>query len=84
MKIPGIIVSQHERENTHLFANKNNGFINLGCYDDRKTVEVLRRELVKMIRNNGHRRKMYNRTLKYDFTENKKKVLRMILETLDR
>ena len=84
MNIPAIVVSQHERENTHLFSTKNNGFINVGIYDGQGSQKVVQSELEKLVTKNSYRKELYEKMQPYNFDENKTKILKMVDEILNR
>jgi len=81
MNIPSIIISQHERENTHNFSKLENGFINLGVWD-KVEKNKFKNYFTKLLTDREYRYLLYLNTLKYDFTKNKKKVIAKILELL--
>lgn len=81
MKIPSIIMSQHEREHTHTFGRPENGFVYLGImqhFDAEKLMRGFRKCL-----DISYRRELYNRMKHFDFEENKKKLVHKILSLLE-
>lgn len=83
MNIPAIVLSHHPRENTHPFADKKHGFINLGLYENGKTETLIIKELTRLVLDNSFRRTLYKRTTAFNFSgENKKRVVDRILELL--
>jgi spore coat polysaccharide biosynthesis predicted glycosyltransferase SpsG/CMP-N-acetylneuraminic acid synthetase len=83
MNIPSIILSQHERENTHLFANELNGFVPIGVYEGRATGEQTLTELKRLVEDVAYRRLLFNRMKHFRFDKNKKKVEKLILNILE-
>ncbi len=82
MNIPSIILSHHERENSHLFANETNGFVHLGIYKEDETAQKIIFYLEKLITDTNLRLDLYQKTAQFDFVSNKIKVLGMILGLL--
>lgn len=83
MNIPSIVISQHERENTHEFACEENGFISLGVYHEIPLEHMLAEALTRLLDDEEYRHDLFNRTTRFDFSKNKQKVLAMILSLLD-
>ena len=81
MHIPSIIISHHERENTHKFSKLENGFINLGIIND-KTFKEIQTYIYKLINDKEYRYLLYLNTKQFNFLPNKKKVLNKILELI--
>ena len=81
MNIPTIVISHHERENGHTFANLEKGFINLGVYDN-KTSSLISNKFEKLVLDNDYRKVLFLNISKYSFRENKKKLVRKILELI--
>ncbi len=82
MSIPSIVVSQHDRENTHEFARQENGFIPLGIYREDKTEKQVVKELTKLIQDSTYRRALFDRTRNYSFGSAKSKVVASLLDLL--
>jgi spore coat polysaccharide biosynthesis predicted glycosyltransferase SpsG len=78
MNMPAIVVSHHERENTHHFACKENGFISTGVFKGKYSEKLITKQLIKLLDDEDHRCKLFDRTTKYDFSKNKKKVIKRI------
>ena len=78
MNIPSIVISQHKRENTHLFAHKKNGFIPIGVFKGKKSMTNLRKIFLNLISDNDLRKDYYNKIKKTNFKNNKKNVLKII------
>ena len=83
MNIPSIVISHHERENTHRFAVEERGFINLGCYKKGATENLLLRALKKLVYDNDYRKRLFDNIKIYNFSKNKKKVVKLILDILE-
>jgi spore coat polysaccharide biosynthesis predicted glycosyltransferase SpsG len=82
MNIPSLVIAHHEREATHAMAQRKNGFVNLGVYLPNKFPELVRRNLEMLLADRGLRKKLYDRTKRFDFLRNKTKVLSLIDELL--
>ena len=78
MNIPSIIIAQHERERTHLFSHEQNGFFNLGIYEEGRTEKRLNEALEKICSDRDYREKLFQRISKFDFVANKKRVVKEI------
>ena len=83
MNIPSIIISQHNREDTHLFANEKNGFINLGLHQKIGTESNLIYHLKELVTDTKLRRALFENMIPINFLENKKKVVGLITELLE-
>jgi len=81
MNIPSIVISHHEREATHSFATLEKGFINLGVYDKNNIKDLIINNFKKLL-DNDYRELLFMNIKKYDFKENKKKVVKKIMELL--
>ena len=83
MNIPSIILSHHERENTHSFASLEKGFINLGIFSKINNISNLIKEnFQKLILDEDYRKLLFLNIEKYTFRDNKKKVVKKIMELL--
>lgn len=78
MNIPAIVVSQHERETTHSFSCEENGFIPIGLFKDKLSEQLIVGSLIRLLDDELYRHQLFNRTKKYRFHSNKKKVLKKI------
>lgn len=83
MNIPSIIISQHERENTHCFTREENGFINIGVYDSEFEEELILKKLEELVSNNAFRKNLFSRMTKFSFHKNKSSVVKNILRLLE-
>jgi spore coat polysaccharide biosynthesis predicted glycosyltransferase SpsG len=81
MNIPAIIVSHHEREDSHSFATLDKGFINLGVYNN-NIFDKIRDKLFKIVEDKEYRKLLFLNIQKYNFRDNKKKVVKKIMELL--
>lgn len=79
MHIPSIIIAQHSREETHKFSCAENGFLNVGLFEDGKSEDIIREGLRKLIFDHAYRQVLHDRMKRFDFTPNKKDVMRDIL-----
>ena len=82
MNIPGIIVPVNEREKTHAFASKKNGFFPLNVFNKNTPNEVLK-TLSELVENEALRKKHFDRTSGFNFKNNKRNILNKIEELLD-
>lgn len=82
MNIPSIILSHHERENTHKFACIENGFINIGVYKKEESEADILSSFTKIVNDSIYRKLLFGNIKKYNFRNNKKRVLNMILSLL--
>ena len=81
MHIPSIVISQHERENTHKFSKLENGFINLGIFNN-NTEDKLLFYLEKLLMDKEYRYLLFLNISKFNFLPNKQKVIKKIMELL--
>ena len=82
MNIPTVIISHHKREDGHTFASLEKGFITLGIYDKEKTSSLINNKFEKLVLDNDYRKLLFLNISKYSFRENKKKVVKKILELI--
>ncbi len=82
MNIPSVVLSHHERENTHRFAVLDKGFINLGVYNKNNSSRLIKTSFKKLVLDSDYRKLLFLNISKYNFKENKKKVVKRILELL--
>ena len=80
MNIPGIVIPQHEREETHSFAQEQNGFIKMEPYVEGISLEKVPKLLEKLITNSQFRYTLFSRLEKFSFLENKQRLLDRIFE----
>ena len=80
MNIPGIVIPQHEREETHSFAREQNGFVKLEPYVEGMSLESVPKLLEKLIINSQFRYMLFSRLEKFCFFENKQRLLDKIFE----
>ncbi len=84
MNIPAVILSHHEREKTHTFAAKENGFIPLGVHQGIEAGRQLLKEFDNLVTDANYRKTLFNRLKAFNFTENKKNIVKRILDVLER
>ena len=82
MNIPAIVISQHERECNHDFSVESNGFIDLGIYRDNITDIDVVNNLNKLIEDDSFRKMLMSNMQKISFIENKKKVIKTIINLI--
>ena len=82
MNIPSVIISHHERENTHSFATLEKGFINLGVYNESNIGKLIEINFKKLIVDTDYRKLLFLNISKYSFRDNKQKVVQKILELI--
>jgi spore coat polysaccharide biosynthesis predicted glycosyltransferase SpsG len=82
MNIPSIVISQHDRERTHAFARKENGVIPLDLYEENITERKAIEEFEKLVFDVERRLKLYDKIKAISFSENKRKVISIILGPL--
>ena len=80
MNIPGIVIPQHEREETHSFAREQNGFVKMEPYVEGMSLESVPKLLEKLIINSQFRYMLFSRLEKFCFLENKQRLLGKIFE----
>ena len=80
MNIPGIVIPQHEREETHSFAREQNGFVKMEPYVEGMSLESVPKLLEKLIINSQFRYTLFSRLEKFCFFENKQRLLDKIFE----
>ena len=78
MRIPGIVISHHERELSHKFACAKNGFIRMGTLDKENSLNNLFKHLKKLCINDDFRKNLWEKSSRHDFINNKQKVLKLI------
>ena len=83
MNIPAIVISHHEREQTHSFACEKNGFIQVGIYKNGYTENIVETELKKLMLNQSYRQEMFKRIEPHKFDQNKSFVLGSIEKILN-
>ena len=81
MRIPSIVLAQHEREARHTFARANHGFAYMGVM--RKfNAERLRKVFLQLVDEPDRRERLYQRQSRIHFEKNKAKVVGGILKLL--
>ena len=82
MNIPSIILSHHERENSHSFATRDNGFIPIGLYQGRETDKTILNSFRKLAEDKNFRKVCFDKMKPFKFQKNKERVLNLILQLL--
>jgi spore coat polysaccharide biosynthesis predicted glycosyltransferase SpsG len=82
MNIPGIVIPQNEREVTHTFASEDSGYISAQKFDKSTTKREVRSYLEKVINDESYRKQLYEKVRKYDFKENKTKIMNHIKQLI--
>ena len=82
MNIPSIVLSHHERENTHKFASEKNGHIPIGTYKEVGTEEKLMQAFQRLATDTDYRRQLFDRIQPFQFVKNKKKIMNLIYSLL--
>ena len=83
MNIPSVILSHHDRENSHKFTREENGFIPIGLYRKSETEERVLTSIKRLIQDHDYRSILFQRLEPLQFIKSKDKVIKMILEFLD-
>lgn len=82
MRIPGVVLAQHEREARHTFARARNGFVYMGVmreFKSRRLDKVFRQLMLEPER----RQRLHQRQSHIDFHQNKAQVVAGILRLLE-
>ena len=83
MRIPAIVLAQHEREARHTFARARNGFAYMGVMREFRP-KRLEKVFVSLLSDPEHRKGLYQRQNRIHFEKNKSKVVSGILKLLKR
>ena len=83
MRIPSIVLAQHEREARHTFARADHGFAYMGVMR-RFNAELLHKVFTQLIDEPQRRQRLYERQTRIHFEQNKAKVVSGILKLLKR
>lgn len=84
MRLPTIIIPQHERELTHDFAHQTDGFHLLGLIDNEDARKNLYRVGEELLRSKEKRQKMSEALAVFDFNLSKQNVSQLIAPLLRR
>jgi spore coat polysaccharide biosynthesis predicted glycosyltransferase SpsG/CMP-N-acetylneuraminic acid synthetase len=84
MSIPAIVIPVNEREKTHEFACEKNGFISLNGFRDKETPNEVLNALKKLVENTTYRKTLHQNTVPFNFTYNKKNILKRIEKLLQK
>ncbi len=82
MNIPSIVLSHHERENSHKFTREENGHIPLGIYKGAETEEKVRATLERLTADRAYRKMLFDGMEPFQFTKNKDRVVSLIYSML--
>jgi spore coat polysaccharide biosynthesis predicted glycosyltransferase SpsG/CMP-N-acetylneuraminic acid synthetase len=83
MHIPSIILSHHDREDTHNYGIKGNGFIPIGIFNNEDKEKLLMQSLSELVENSTYRKQLFNSMQKADFMDNKKRVVKILDNVLN-
>ncbi len=83
MNVPGIVISQHLREESHLFACPENGFISLPISSEVELQKKVLEEFSCLVRDKEVRHDLFTNASQFDFNPNKEKVVSEILQVLE-
>ena len=83
MNIPAIVISQHDREDTHIFSCKENGFFPQGIYKKGDTEKNVLASIERLINDTDYRYILHKRMEHFRFDLNKDVVLKKILSLLE-
>lgn len=83
MRVPSLVLAQHEREALHTFARAGNGFLYLGVMRPQFRTQSLRRAFLALVDSTPLRHRLFERQARIDFTPNKARVVGRILNFLD-
>lgn len=83
MRIPGIVLAQHEREARHTFARARNGFVYMGIMRDFNAPR-LTRVFGQLMNEPERRQRLYQRQCRIRFDRNKTQVIGKILKLLEK
>ena len=81
--IPGIVISQHAREQSHQFASNSKGFTYIGSLDNKAIENKIENELNKLISDKNYYLRKKKSLDKISFLGNKKKVMNVIKELIE-
>ena len=80
MRVPAIVIAQHDREASHTFARENNGFLFLGVAA--RISDTAIDEAFHSLLDGPLRATLFARQAALDFTRNKARVVRLMLDLL--
>lgn len=82
MNVPTLVISQHEREETHGFSNQKNGMVNLGVFNNEISEGVILHSFKKIVEDNNFREQLHKNASEVCFTGKKARVVEIIRETI--
>ena len=83
MRIPSIIISQNQREQSHLFSKYKNGFINLGYFESKNLFADVLKQFIQLNENNTLRKKLFENQSKFSFKEGRKNYFSLITKLVN-
>ena len=84
MNVPGIVIAQHAREDSHTFACPDNGFVPLGIFNGEIIQDQVLGEFKRLATDDAARRQLFGQTIRFNFNSNKSRVTGVILDVLGR
>ena len=84
MNIPSIVLSHNIRESSHLFACEENGFINLGLYEDEASLPDVRITLNRLQDDVQWRQHLHQSMRPFEFTKSRYVVRDALLDELEK
>lgn len=82
MRIPAIVLAQHEREARHTFARARNGFLYMGIMREFRA-DRLGRAFLGLLTRTPQRRRLHERQRHIHFEKNKAQIVTTLLQLLD-
>jgi len=82
MNIPAIIISQNEREGTHHFASKENGFIYVGSINQVDLLDKVLINLKRLVEDSSLRKTLFKNIKRNSFDGNLERVLKLLYSLL--
>ena len=79
--IPSIVITHNERENSHLFATQEYGFINLGLSKNLNNKEIYK-PFLSLVDDYKLRKHISNIMLENNLKEGKQRVIKLILKVI--
>ncbi|MBD79838.1 MAG: cytidine 5'-phosphate N-acetylneuraminic acid synthetase [Crocinitomicaceae bacterium] len=83
MNIVSMVMSHHERENTHKFASFENGFLHMGIYKENPQPNRFRDSFKQLVEDKDYRLAQFRKMEPLSFVSNKQKVVNIINNLLE-
>ena len=83
MRIPSIIISQNQREQSHLFSKYKNGFINLGYFNSKNFLSDVLKQFIQLNENDTLRKKLFDHQSKFSFEQGRKNYYTLITKLIN-